>query len=792
VKRSTLIIVLLSLLVAALTGQETKEGQKQAAAEKLGASDLFFSNDSVEMNVLAASRSSKKIGELPITIYVITREEILRNHYYSLIDVVRNFPGIRVSQPGSGEAGESFHLRGLSGNLYTMVLINGLPIKPSAVVGMPVFAQLPIRQAERIEIIYGPAAAVYGADAVSGVINIILREADKGTFAQADLGLGQNDFRNTDFIFGGKTGRNKNILQYSFYGSLYELSDMNVKKGYDEAYNPLNYLQEKGKTYTIGSTVYQPIEITEDVLTSNGIDPADFIAANYPVNYQGSLTLPAMENLPAESKMLGLQLKYRGINLSYRNMYRRSHSSLGQSSYLYKYNNPQNYWGENVSSFTLSYDHEWTTRFSTTTNYSDVTYRMDNNSNFGITFIDYTEKVYRYAAGKDILVEQLFTVMPLKDLEIVSGITYQYSGNLPQTNFLDAPFDRKEYRFFSTEVDYSDPVSGKFGINPVKYNNFSLFSQSYYSIKALRFMGGIRVDENSRYGFSFSPRLAGLYIFNPKTSFRTSIGYAYKAPPSSMAYQSLAYKAGTNLDSLIYIAIPNPGLEPEKYMSVELGLIKTYKKKVTLNISFYYNSIKNLILDRYPRLSTLDLPLAISKSPDDSVLMRSNESKAVSKLYGLQANIRINDIVKSINMDAELSLTFAKSTTSDPNIFDIAGSFLTDFTLTPKHFGQFRLSMEPAKNLYLQISSIWESSWLRLLIPIKDVYDQLVSDVDGFYSMDIVANYRFGSNLSAFVKVRNIFDERYGAPVYSGMNTPLPYNPQAGRTFMVGFTYNLN
>jgi hypothetical protein len=59
VKRSTLIIVLLSLLVAALTGQETKEGQKQAAAEKLGAADLFFSNDSVEMNVLAASRSSK-------------------------------------------------------------------------------------------------------------------------------------------------------------------------------------------------------------------------------------------------------------------------------------------------------------------------------------------------------------------------------------------------------------------------------------------------------------------------------------------------------------------------------------------------------------------------------------------------------------------------------------------------------------------------------------------------------------------------------------------------------------
>jgi outer membrane receptor protein involved in Fe transport len=143
-------------------------------------------------------------------------------------------------------------------------------------------------------------------------------------------------------------------------------------------------------------------------------------------------------------------------------------------------------------------------------------------------------------------------------------------------------------------------------------------------------------------------------------------------------------------------------------------------------------------------------------------------------------------------MDAEISLTFAKSTTSDPNVFDIAGSFLTDFTLTPKHFGQFKLSMEPVKNLYVQISSIWESSWLRLLIPFKDIYSSLVSDVDGYYSMDFVANYRFGSNLSSFIKIRNIFDEKYSAPGYSGMNTPLPYNPQARRTFMVGFTYNLN
>jgi outer membrane receptor protein involved in Fe transport len=58
--------------------------------------------------------------------------------------------------------------------------------------------------------------------------------------------------------------------------------------------------------------------------------------------------------------------------------------------------------------------------------------------------------------------------------------------------------------------------------------------------------------------------------------------------------------------------------------------------------------------------------------------------------------------------------------------------------------------------------------------------------------MDVVANYKFGANLNGFIKVNNIFDERYGGPVYSGMNTPLPYNPQTGRSIYLGLTYTLN
>ncbi|MDX9929920.1 MAG: TonB-dependent receptor [Bacteroidales bacterium] len=766
--------------------------QPPVALEKLGRNDLIFSIDTSEMSVMSASRSSKLISELPITIHVVTREDIERNHYTSLTDVLKSLPGIRVSQPGNGELGETFQLRGLTGNMYTMILINGMPVKPSVVKGMPVMAQLPVRQAERIEIIYGPAAAVYGADAVSGVVNIITREADKGTFALADISLGENKYRNSNFMVGGKAGRNKNILRYSFYGSLTSQHDFNVNKGYEEVYNPLHYLQNRGYRFDIGGEPYEPLQITEEAFGNVASEINSFIGNNYPVNYDGSLTLPRIEALPAESNLLGFNLRFRDFSFSFNNMYRKSHSSLGQSSYLFRFDNPQTFWGENISQTTLSYSHPWSSKFSTTTNLSSLIYRMDNNSSHGVNFIADAEKVYRYSAGNDVLFEQLFTVIPRTGLEIISGITYQFSGNLPQTSYLYAPFDTEKYGTFSGTVEAADPVSGTFGLNPLTYHNFGLFSQTYWSYGKLRFMGGLRLDRNSVYGVSFSPRLAGLFIHNSKTTSRASVGFAFKAPPASLAYQSLAYKAGGNLDSLIYMAIPNPDLVPEKYMSVEMGFIRALSPRTTLNLSIYYNEIRNLIMEKSLPLDELDLPRAIIENDTSSVLTRANNKKAVSRLYGLQGTFLIRNIVKKINLNAELSLTLARSSEKFPDVFEMAGQFLSDFTLMPNHFGQLRVTMEPAENLFLNITSIWESNWLRIIMPFEELYNDLFKGVDGFYSMDVTLTYSIGSNLNTFLKVTNLFDERYGGPVYSELGTPLPYSPQAGRTISAGLTYRLN
>jgi len=743
--------------------------------------------DTFSARVVAASRSAKNIEELPVTIYVVTRDEILKNHYLTLTDVLKSLPGIRTSLAGSGETGETFLLRGLTGNYYTKILINNIPVKPSVVGGMPLGYQLPIRQAERIEVVYGPSAAVYGADAISGVINIITREADKGTFAQADLGLGDHGFSQINYTIGGKAGRNKNLLQYSFYGSKTEYDLMNIKSTDDDLYNPLYYFKRKGIRFTVGGKEYDPLDLNEQVLNESGISPAAFMAEYYPTNYAGSLTHPDMTaDLSTGGYMLGMNLKFRGISFSYLNMYRHTHSSIGKSPLFYRYNDPNAFWGENIQSISMGYAVPLSPKFSSSTSFSSLIYRMDNNTNLVVTFLPSAQKAYQYAASDDNLFEQLFTWTPALNLELMGGFSYQLSSNLPKTNLLTQPFFAKNYNpFGKLDVRY-DTVLGDFGYNPFFFHNWSVYSQLYWVIRKFRIMSGLRYDINSFYGNSLNPRLAVMTNLNNRTTLRMSVGTAYKAPPASVAFESIAYRTGTNNDSVNYLVIPNDDLKPERFTATEVSINRKFFKNIEVTGSVYYYHVREMInFNTNIPISKTKFPLAVS----DSVSTKINERDAVSRLYGMQGTIRWNNIVRSIGMNGEIALTInADKSKNLPDVNDIMGNF----NLTPKHFGQLKLSATPVHNLFVQIESTWMKQWMRVFIPSKKLYTKLFGNTGGYYSMDILVNYQFGTNLSGFVKVINVFYEKYSMPVSSGSDMDLLSVPQPGRNIRFGLSYALN
>jgi outer membrane receptor for ferrienterochelin and colicin len=749
----------------------------------LQAGDLVFSTDSNWMNVISAGRISKNLDELPLTVYVISHEEILRNQFTSLIDVLNALPGITTSKPGYGELGESFQIWGLTGNLYTKILINGLPVKPSVVAGMPIGSQLPVRQAEKIEVVYGTSAAVYGADAVSGVINIITREADKGSFVRGDLSLGEDGYSYVNFFLGGKGGKNNNILQYSFYGSYSDYARMDIGNNDQDIYNPLNYYQERDQTFNIGGTTYEALEIDENLLRRNGINPRDFMDQYYGKYYEGTLTQPAVESLGASSNMLGLHMKFRGIGLSYNKMYRRSHSSLGLSPVFYKYNDPQNYWGENIHRFTLSYVKEFN-RFSSSTNLCNLVYRMDNNSNLGVTFLSNTDRVYRYSASDELLFEQVFSGAPVKNLELVAGFSYQQSGNLPVTNYLTTPFNKKLYQPYDKTVASSDTVMGNFGLNPVDFNNLSGFLQFFYQLGGFRFLGGLRYDRNTLYGNKFSPQLGILYKSGGLLTANLSYGRAYKAPPSSLVFQSLAYPTGDGL--IHYQVVPNRDLKPEQFNSLELGINRpVFRKRAMLNQTFYYYRITDHIMPRTLPMSDINYP----NPANDSVKTWINNGESVSHVLGSQTTLRFTNLVKSVHLDTEVSLSFMNRQDHFPDVVNIAREYLT---LMPRHSGKLKVSLYPVKNLYIYVESLWQTSWLRVLIPFEKLYQELFKDADGYYSLNAMTSYNLSENLSVYLKVTNLFDEKYGSVNATILEENLVYNPQLRRSIRFGLSYRLN
>ena len=144
--------------------------------------------------------------------------------------------------------------------------------------------------------------------------------------------------------------------------------------------------------------------------------------------------------------------------------------------------------------------------------------------------------------------------------------------------------------------------------------------------------------------------------------------------------------------------------------------------------------------------------------------------------------------MSSINLDAELSLTFQDRRDRIPDVQELV---LEHFRLTPRHNGKLKVSMEPVKNMYLNIESHWMTKWLRLLIPFEGVYNEIFGETDGYYSMNVLMGYGLSNSLSVYVKVTNIFNEKYGSVNATFLDENLIYNPQLTRHVRLGLSYRL-
>ncbi len=153
-------------------------------------SALSFSasaNTNDDQIIVSANRFQQPVSSVLAPVTVVTREEIDKWQSNSVADVLRRLPGVDVAQSGGIGQTSSVFVRGTDAR-HVMILVDGVRLNQANVSGSSDISQIPLSMVQSIEYIRGPRSAVYGSDAVGGVINILTERKTEGTTLNATMG----------------------------------------------------------------------------------------------------------------------------------------------------------------------------------------------------------------------------------------------------------------------------------------------------------------------------------------------------------------------------------------------------------------------------------------------------------------------------------------------------------------------------------------------------------------------------------------------------------------------------
>lgn len=138
--------------------------------------------------VVSANRTEQPITDVVADVTVVDREAIDRSGAASVAEVLARLPGVSIVTNGGPASTTSVFLRGAE-TRFTAVFVDGVRVDSQSTGGAS-WQGIPLAHIERIEVLRGPAAAVYGSDAVAGVVQLFTRQGEEGFFPSIHAGVG--------------------------------------------------------------------------------------------------------------------------------------------------------------------------------------------------------------------------------------------------------------------------------------------------------------------------------------------------------------------------------------------------------------------------------------------------------------------------------------------------------------------------------------------------------------------------------------------------------------------------
>lgn len=512
----------------------------------------------MNVRVVTASKQAENIRDTPATVIVITKQQILNRRYINLIDLLEDLPGIDVQRVTEETRYHNITLRGHLGNNKFLILQDGIRIDSPTGEAIPIADNFPLYHAKQVEIVYGPAAALYGADAFGGVINIITEGAQsEGKLAMTSQ-LGSYGHRYYDVHASKQINDNVSIVAG---GHQQSADNANLAKYYPNEYGKTDAVNFSGKTVVAAAD-------REEYAGSTSSNSAFFKA-----NLGKHLTL--------------------GINHSAF----QSLASTGDKPSTVIFSEDVS-WNTEVNTAYGKYEWTWNDHLSSQTLVDYTTYEVSPASGFQNIYVDFKHN-YKYASGRKRGIEQQLSYQFSDSQRLVSGLSYEDFYALPKTADLPRPFD--QHRTFAEQEMFYEGTDNTLPIQflDANYTNSALYLQLQSTwTPQFSTVLGMRYDKNSRYDSTLNPRLGLVYRPHANTTVKLLYGEAFRAPAPVESLNIFGSFTGQKNDQGEYIAksfrVPNFDLQPEEVQTVELSLSQTWSA-MTLSVSGYSTHVDGLI-----------------------------------------------------------------------------------------------------------------------------------------------------------------------------------------------------
>jgi len=490
--------------------------------------------------VVTATKFETEPEKVPQSVTLITKEEVEKGNYYNAGEMLDSVPGVRVIRSGTVGASCGISIRSLNGgplSTKSLVMVDGRPLNDGWQGGVN-WHSVPTEIVERIEVVKGPASALYGSNATGGVINVITKTPRRGFHGwfsagyemdgsktiddAAAEGYGRSSISATNFQLNGSYGTAKTghliSLGYRKAYASFPVPNENRWKNYDIKYK-INHRFSESLSSRLSIDIHNDTWRNE-AEKSPDENSSDFYGADFFAKYQGLSGILTgrvyMNYLENKDEVLATNLK------------------TGSKAYR-------------------------------------------------LGFItDYTINFYDHNAALQFGIDSYFDQADVEDEQTVMEMEYLGINTIYMT-------DNKTGQVSAVQAE---TYSGTYGLNSQDYNqsNAALFVQysKNFSKRLSTILGG-RLDFNSVFGTVFSPKasmtLDLFEIYGVASTLKINYGTGFRAPPMlSLFSKSLG---GYGDEDLI----------PEKTKNFDIGIFGRLGDVGHIEVTYFKMDVDNLLIN---------------------------------------------------------------------------------------------------------------------------------------------------------------------------------------------------